>query len=110
MSRRRPLITAVTSVSSVTLAGAGLAGPTWAAAGQGASGQGQACSAGAHTLSPPGAHGYPDPGNGGHTSVPTDVHLVYEATANKRLPGNQLQRTDRGTHDAPEFTTAFLRQ
>src|SRR5205809_913165 len=34
MSRRRLLVTAVTSVSSLALAGAGLAGPTWAAAGQ----------------------------------------------------------------------------
>jgi len=33
MSRRRLLVTAVTSVSSLALAGAGLAGPTWAAAG-----------------------------------------------------------------------------
>jgi hypothetical protein len=53
MARRRLLITAVTSVSSLALAlaGAGLAGPAWAAAGKSAAGQGGACSAGAHTLS-----------------------------------------------------------
>ena len=86
MARRRLLVTAVTSASSLALAGAGLAGPAWAAADQDAGSQGQACSAGAHTLSPPGAHVYPDTGNGGYTSVHTDVHLVYDATANKFLP------------------------
>ena len=90
MARRRLLITAVTSVSSLALAGAGLAGPAWAAAGKSAAGQGGACSAGAHTLSAPGAHVYPDTGNGGYTSVHTDVHLVYDATANKFLPGNHV--------------------
>ena len=86
MARRRLLITAATSVSALALAGAGLAGPSWAAA----AGQGGACSAGAHTLSPPGAHVYPDTGNGGYTSVHTDVHLVYDTTANKFLPGDHV--------------------
>ena len=110
MSRRRLLITAVTSVSSLALAGAGLAGPTWAAAGQGAGGQGQACSAGAHTLSPPGAHVYPDTGNGGYTSVHTDVHLVYDATANKFLPGNHVVLTDRATQCLTSFSLDFERK
>ena len=110
MSRRRLLVTAVTSVSSLALAGAGLAGPTWAAAGQGAGGQGQACSAGAHTLSPPGAHVYPDTGNGGYTSVHTDVHLVYDATANKFLPGNHVVLTDRATQCLTSFSLDFERK
>src|SRR5712671_8034404 len=110
MSRRRLLITAVTSVSSLALAGAGLAGPTWAAAGQGASGQGQACSAGAHTLSPPGAHVYPDTGNGGYTSVHTDVHLVYDATANQFLPGNHVTLTGRATQCLSSFSLDFERR
>jgi len=110
MSRRRLLVTAVTSVSSLALAGAGLAGPTWAAAGQGAGGQGQACSAGAHTLSAPGAHVYPDTGNGGYTSVHTDVHLVYDATANKFLPGNHVVLTDRTTQCLTSFSLDFERK
>ena len=111
MARRRLLITAVTSVSSFALAGAGLAGPAWAAAGQGAADvQGQACSAGAHTLSPPGAHVYPETGNGGYTSVHTDVHLVYDATANKFLPGNHVMLTDRATQCLTSFSLDFERK
>ncbi len=111
MARRRLLITAVTSVSSFALAGAGLAGPAWAAAGQGAADvQGQACSAGAHTLSPPGAHVYPETGNGGYTSVHTDVHLVYDATTNKFLPGNHVMLTDRATQCLTSFSLDFERK
>jgi aminopeptidase N len=108
MARRRLLITAVTSVSSLALAGAGLAGPTWAAAGQGAGGQ--ACSDGAHTLSPPGAHVYPDTGNGGYTSVHTDVHMVYDAPANRFLPGNHVVLTDRATQCLTSFSLDFERK
>jgi hypothetical protein len=111
MARRRLLITAVTSVSALALAGAGLAGPTWAAtAGQGAAGQGGACSAGAHTLSPPGAHVYPDTGNGGYTSVHTGVHLVYDGAANKFLPGNHVVLTDRATQCLTSFSLDFERK
>src|SRR5215475_15822338 len=115
MARRRLLLTAFTSVSSLALAGAGLAGPAWAAAGhgaaaQGAAGQGKACSAGAHTLSPPGAHVYPDTGNGGYTSVHTDVHLVYDATTNKFLPGNHVVLTDRATQCLTSFSLDFERK
>ena len=110
MARRRLLITAVTSASSLALAGAGLAGPAWAAADQDAGSQGQACSAGAHTLSPPGAHVYPDTGNGGYTSVHTDVHLVYDAPANKFLPGNHVVLTDRATQCLTSFSLDFERK
>ena len=106
MARRRLLITAVTSVSALALAGAGLAGPTWAAT----AGHGGACSAGAHTLSPPGAHVYPDTGNGGYTSVHTDVHLVYDGAANKFLPGNHVVLTDRATQCLTSFSLDFERK
>ena len=109
MARRRLLITAVTSVSSLALAGAGLAGPAWAARRSGRCGQGRACSAGAHTLSPPGAHVYPETGNGGYTSLHTDVHLVYDATANKFLPGNHVVLTDRATQCLTSFSLDFER-
>ena len=106
MARRRLLITAVTSVSALALAGAGLAGPTWAAA----AGQGGACSAGAHTLSPPGAHVYPETGNGGYTSVHTAVHVVYDGAANKFLPGNHVVLTDRATQCLTSFSLDFERK
>jgi len=105
MARRRLLITAATSVSALALAGAGLAGPTWAAA----AGQGGACSAGAHTLSPPGAHVYPETGNGGYTSVHTAVHLVYDGAANKFMPGNHVVLTDRATQCLTSFSLDFER-
>ena len=115
MAKRRLLITIVTSLSAVALAGAGLAGPAQAAAGrgaasQGAGGQGKACSAGARTLSPPGAHVYPDTGNGGYTSVHTDVHLVYDAAANKLLRGNHVVLTDRATQCLTSFSLDFERK
>src|SRR6478735_174130 len=105
MARRRLLITAVTSVSALALAGAGLAGPTWAAA----AGHGGACSAGAHTLSPPGAHVYPETGNGGYTSVHTAVHLVYDGATNRFLPGNHVVLTDRATQCLTSFSLDFER-
>ena len=37
------------------------------------------CSSGAHTLSHFGDHVYPETGNGGYTSLHTDVHMVYDA-------------------------------
>jgi len=51
----------------------------------------------------------PDTGNGGYTSVHTDVHLVYDATANKFLPGNHVVLTDR-PRSADEFSLDFERK
>src|SRR6476619_3763971 len=68
------------------------------------------CSSGARTLSHPGAHVYPDTGNGGYTSVHTDVHLVYNATANKFLPGNHVVLTDRATQCLTSFSLDFERK
>ncbi len=68
------------------------------------------CSAGARTLSPPGARLYPDTGNGGYTSVHTLVHLVYDATTNMFLPGNSVTLTDRATHCLASFSLDFERK
>src|SRR5260370_25985312 len=68
------------------------------------------CSAGAHTLAPPGSHLYPDTGNGGYTSVHTLVHLVYDATTNMFLPGNRVVLTDRATQCLTSFSLDFRRQ
>jgi hypothetical protein len=58
------------------------------AAGTGAAHHRGRCSAGAHTLSAPGSHVYPETGNGGYRSLHTDVHLVYDAASNRFLAGN----------------------
>ena len=68
------------------------------------------CSAGARTLSPPGARLYPETGNGGYTSLHTDVHLVYDATANRFLPGNHVLLTDRATQCLTSFSLDFERR
>jgi hypothetical protein len=68
------------------------------------------CSAGAHTLSPPGSRLYPDTGNGGYTSLHTLVHLVYDATANMFLPGNRVVLTDRATRCLASFSLDFERR
>src|SRR5579859_4838590 len=68
------------------------------------------CSAGAHTLAPPGSHLYPDTGNGGYTSLHTLVHLVYDATANEFLPGNRVVLTERATQCLSSFSLDFERK
>jgi hypothetical protein len=45
------------------------------------------CSSGAHSLSHFGDRLYPEMGNGGYTSVHTDLYLNYDAVANQFLPG-----------------------
>src|SRR5262249_25762836 len=40
------------------------------------------CSSGAHSLSPFGAHVYPETGNGGYTSLHSDVFLDYDTQSN----------------------------
>jgi Peptidase family M1 domain len=86
-------------LGSAALAGTG--GPL-AASGQ--------CAAGARTLSSPGAHVYPDTGNGGYVSVHTGVHLVYDAARNRFLPGNHVDLTDRATQCLTDFSLDFERR
>ena len=71
---------------------------------------GELCSAGAHTLSPPGSHVYPETGNGGYTSLHTLVHLVYDSTTNTFLPGNRVVLTDRATKCLTSFSLDFERR
>ena len=63
-----------------------------------------ACCSGARTLSHHGDHVYPDMGNGGYTSLHTDVHLVYDAPSNRFLPGNHVVLTDRATQCLTDFS------
>ena len=68
------------------------------------------CSAGAHTLAAPGSVLYPETGNGGYISVHTVVQLVYDATADKFLPGNRVVLTDRATQCLTSFSLDFERR
>src|SRR5215472_17342509 len=92
----------------LALAGAGCAlqGPAGTSA---AHDRGQ-CSAGAHTLSAPGSHVYPETGNGGYRSLHTDVHLVYNAASNRFLAGNHVTLTDRATQCLTSFSLDFERR
>jgi hypothetical protein len=67
------------------------------------------CSSGAHTLSPPGSHVYPETGNGGYVSVHTDVFLNYDAVANQFLPGTHVVLTDQATQCLTDFSLDFER-
>src|SRR5215469_5931532 len=85
MAKHRLLITAVSATASLALLGISLTSGALPAAAD-TSG----CSPGAHTLAPVGSRMYPETGNGGYTSVHTDVHMVYDASANTFLPGNNV--------------------
>ena len=107
MASHRHAVAAAVSVA-LFLASAQAALP--ALAGTAAGGQhGGHCSAGAHTLSAPGSHLYTDTGNGGYTSLHTDVHLVYDAPSNRFLPGNHVTLTDRATQCLTSFSLDFER-
>jgi hypothetical protein len=68
------------------------------------------CGSGARTLSHYGDHVYPDTGNGGYTSVHTDVHMIYDAPSNQFLPGNHVVLTDRATQCLTDFSLDFERR
>ena len=56
----------------------------------------EVCSPGARTLSNFGDRVYPDQGNGGYTSVHTDLYIYYDTAANLFLPGTRADLTDPG--------------
>lgn len=68
------------------------------------SAQAASCSPGARTLSQLGDHVYPDTGNGGYTSVHTDLYMQYDAITNRFLPGNHVDLTDVATKCLTEFS------
>jgi hypothetical protein len=67
------------------------------------------CGSGAHSLSHFGDHVYPETGNGGYTSLHTDIHMVYDAASNLFLPGNHVVLTDRATQCLTDFSLDFER-
>src|SRR5437763_14622549 len=102
-SHRRGVAGAIGLVLVLASAGCGLQ----EAAGTGATQHRGRCSAGAHTLSAPGSHVYPETGNGGYKSLHTGVHLVYDAPSNRVLTGHPRTLTDRATPRLPSFRLHF---
>jgi hypothetical protein len=70
----------------------------------------EVCSPGAHTLSKPGDHVYPEMGNGGYRSVHTDVNLIYDAVENEFLPGTNVVLGDQATQCLSDFSLDFERK
>jgi hypothetical protein len=104
MNRRRVWVAAASGLTLTALAVA----PASVAAAPGPNGPPN-CSSGAHTLSHFGDHVYPETGNGGYTSLHTDVHMVYDAKANQFLPGNHVVLTVRATQCLTDFSLDFER-
>src|SRR5262245_13513894 len=94
------------AVPGLTLAALAVVPTTTAAAGPAAA---PGCSSGAHTLSHFGDHVYPETGNGGYTSLHTDVHMVYDAPSNQFLSGNHVVLTMRATQCLTDFSLDFER-
>jgi hypothetical protein len=68
---------------------------------------GARCTPGAHTLAPYGGRVYPETGNGGFTSVHTEVDLRYSAATNRFLPGNHVVLTESATQCLSSLTLDF---
>jgi hypothetical protein len=81
-----------------------------AAAAVAASTASEQCSPGALTLASPGSRMYPDTGNGGYTSVHTEVDLVYDAATNRFLAGNHVELTDRASQCLSSLALDFERE
>jgi hypothetical protein len=105
MSRRR--LRVALAATTVLIAGAPALGSTARAASGSTSTAG--CSSGAHSLAPIGSHLYPDTGNGGYTSVHTDIHMVYDALSDMFLRGNHVDLTERSTQCLTDFSLDFER-
>ncbi len=108
MTSHRPALAVAVGLAVIAMtAGTGTA--ALASPGRGGQDAGR-CFAGSRTLSRFGDHLYPDTGNGGYTSVHTAVHLVYDATTNRFLPGNHVDLADRATHCLTSFSLDFERK
>src|SRR3569623_460197 len=106
--RRVALVSSSLALVAASLGALGVDGAANADPGGGQSGL-HACSPGARTLSQPGDHVYPDMGNGGYTSLHTDVHMVYDAPTAQFLAGNHVVLTARSTQCLSELSLDFER-
>jgi hypothetical protein len=106
---RRPVSLAIAAVSLAVVVLVPSALTSSSAAASAAAVAPGKCSPGAHTLSRYGARLYPETGNGGYTSLHTDVHMVYDAGTNTFLPGNHVTLTDKATQCLTSFSMDFER-
>ncbi|HEX3929955.1 MAG TPA: M1 family aminopeptidase [Nocardioides sp.] len=97
--RRLALMVSVTALVA-TMAGPASAGPDPSAPAAAK----RTCISGAHTLSPPGAHVYPEMGNAGYLNIRTSVHLVYDAPSNRFLRGNHVRLQIKAQHCLNDFS------
>ncbi len=67
------------------------------------------CSSGVRTLSNFGDRVYPDQGNGGYTSIHTDLHIVYDPQTNQFLSGNHADLTVQATQCLTDLSFDFER-
>src|SRR6188508_3770299 len=65
------------------------------------------CFAGARSLSTFGARVYPEMGNGGYTSLHTDLHIDYDAITNLFLPGTRADLHVKSTECLSELSFDF---
>jgi hypothetical protein len=69
----------------------------------------ETCSSGPRTLSSFGDRVYPDQGNGGYTSLHTDLYINYDTAANLFLPGTRADLTVQSTQCLTDFSFDFER-
>jgi hypothetical protein len=74
-----------------------------------ASAEAEDCSSGPRTLSNYGDRVYPDQGNGGYTSIHTDLFINYDTAANLFLPGTHADLTIQSTQCLTDFSFDFER-
>jgi hypothetical protein len=67
------------------------------------------CASGARTLSKFGDRVYPDQGNGGYTSVHTDLYIYYDTATNLFLPGTHADLTIHTAQCLTDFSFDFER-
>ena len=108
MARRRLSVTVAAAGAGLILPWIGLAAPADASPVGASPAGGGGCSAGAHTLAPPGSLLYPETGNGGYTSLHTLVHLVYDAD-HEQVPARQPGGPHRPRHPVPDQLQPRLR-
>jgi hypothetical protein len=69
----------------------------------------ESCSSGPRTLSNFGDRVYPDQGNGGYTSLHTDLYINYDTATNQFLPGTRADLTVQSTQCLTDFSFDFER-
>jgi Peptidase family M1 domain len=102
--RRRLLSWIAVLLAACVAAGIASSGASPAAAAQ------ASCLPGAHTLASYGSRLYPEMGNGGYTSLHTELDLRYDTASDEFLEGNHVALTDRADQCLSSFSLDFERK